>query len=218
MCRAPFYEDAVVQAEEEEAEAEEEEAEAEEEEAESEEAEEEAEEAESEEAEEEAEEEEEAVQETAAQGTWMTLQEMDFTDDELSMHDNMMHIVNAHAQHYCRNNPTCSYMGTNNLCTIPNRENDYNGIEVGAQNLNCHYIIELRNFTRYKFGRIEDIRAPHPMFQGISWFVFRELVKILDDDTGHAHTAWSPETQLIVIQGGYVKSLRQYVPRMRMSI
>jgi hypothetical protein len=56
---------------------------------------------------------------------------------------------------------------------------------------------------------------PHTMFQGMSWFVFRELVEILDDDTGHVNTAWSPETQLIAIQGGDVKSLRQYVPSMR---
>ena len=160
-----------------------------------------------------------AVQETAAQGTWMTLQEMDFTHEEQSMHDHMMHVVNAHAEHYCRNNPMCTYMGTNNLCTI--RDQDYEVIAVGIHNANCHYVIELHDSPRafcYKFGRIEDIRMPHPMFQGMSWFVFRELVEILDDDTGHVHASWSQETQLIAIQGGDVKSLRQYVPRMRMSV
>ena len=160
-----------------------------------------------------------------AQGAWMTLQEMDLTNEEQSMHDHMMHVVNAHAEHYCRNNPTCTYMGTNSLRTIPtNRESDYDridiGIEVGTQNLNCHYIIELRNSSRafrYKFGRIEDTRVMHPMFQGLTIFVFRELIDRLDNDTGYMQTVWSNETQLIVMQGGDVKSLRQYVPRVRMN-
>jgi len=152
-------------------------------------------------------------------------EEVDWNQDEESMHDHMMHVVNAHAEHYCRNNPTCTYMGTNSLRTIPNRESDYDridiGIEVGTQNLNCHYIIELRNSSRafrYKFGRIEDIKMMHPMFQGISFFVFRELIDRLDNDTGYMQTVWSNETQLIAMQGGDVKSLRQYVPRVRMSM
>ena len=155
-----------------------------------------------------------------AQGAWMTLQEMDLTNEEQSMHDHMMYAVNAHAERYCRNNPTCTYMGTNSLHTIPNRESDYDRIEVGAHNLNCHYVIELRDSSRafrYKFGRIEDIRMMHPMFQGISFFVFRELVNIFYEDTGYTHTVWSNETQLIAMQGGDVKSLRQYVPRLRMN-
>jgi hypothetical protein len=97
----------------------------------------------------------------------------------------------------------------------------YDGLEVGAQNLNCHYVIELRDTSRafrYKFGRIEDIRMPHPMFQGMSWFVFRELIEMVDEDTGHVQTTWSPETQLIAMQERDVKSLRQYVPKMRMSV
>ena len=146
---------------------------------------------------------------------------MDLTNEEQSMHEHMMYVVNAHAEHYCRNNPMCTYMGTNNLHTIPNRESDYSRIEVGIQNVNCHYVIELRDSSRafrYKFGRIEDIRMMHPMFQGISFFVFRELVNIFYEDTGYTHTVWSNETQLIAMQGGDVKSLRQYVPRMRMSM
>uniref|UniRef100_A0A6C0I4H3 RING-type domain-containing protein n=1 Tax=viral metagenome TaxID=1070528 RepID=A0A6C0I4H3_9ZZZZ len=160
----------------------------------------------------------EAVQETAAQGTWMTLQEMDFNHDEQYMHNNMMFVVNAHAEHYCRNNPTCTYMGTNNLRTIRNQE--YDRIEVGSQNPNCHYIIELRDSSRafrYKFGRIEDIRMMHPMFQGFSWFVFRELIDRWDNDSGYMRTVWSHETQLISVQDGDVNTLRQYVPRIRMS-
>lgn len=158
-----------------------------------------------------------------AQGAWMTLQEMDLTNEEQSMHDHMMHVVNAHAEHYCRNNPMCNYMGTNNLCTIPNRENDYSHsrIEVGAHNLNCHYVIELRDSSRafrYKFGRIEDIRMMHPMFQGFSFFVFRELIERWDNDTGYMQTEWSHETQLIAMQGGDIRSLRQYAPRVRMSM
>jgi len=158
-----------------------------------------------------------------AQGAWMTLQEMDLTNEEQSMHEHMMYVVNAHAEHYCRNNPMCTYMGTNNLHTIPNRESDYSRIEVGAQNLNCHYVIELRDTSRafrYKFGRIEDIdiRMMHPMFQGISFFVFRELAERWDNDTGYMHTVWSHETQLIAVQGGDISSLRQYVPRVRMSV
>jgi hypothetical protein len=112
-------------------------------------------------------------------------------------------------------------MGTNSLRTIPNRESDdYDRIEVGAHNLNCHYIIELRNSSRafrYKFGRIEDIKMMHPMFQGISFFVFRELIDTFHEDTGYMQTVWSNETQLIIMQGDDVKSLRQYVPRVRMS-
>ena len=156
-----------------------------------------------------------------AQGAWMTLQEMDLTNEEQSMHDHMMYVVNAHAEHYCRNNPTFTYMGTNRLRTIPNRESDYERIEVGAHNLNCHYVIELRNSSRafrYKFGRIEDIRMMHPMFQGISFFVFRELTDRWNNDTGYMQTVWSHETQLISVQGGDVSSLRQYVPRVRMSV
>jgi hypothetical protein len=156
-----------------------------------------------------------------AQGAWMTLQEMDLTNEEQSMHDHMMYVVTAHAEHYCRNNPMCTFMGTNSLHTIPNRESDYNRIEVGAQSLNCHYVIELRDTSRafrYKFGRIEDIRMMHPMFQGFSFFVFRELVEIFYEDTGYMHTVLSNETQLIAMQGGDVKSLRQYVPRVRMSV
>jgi hypothetical protein len=155
-----------------------------------------------------------------AQGAWMTLQEMDLTNEEQSRHDDMMHVVNAHAERYCRNNPTCTYLGTNNLRTIRDRESDYSRIEVGAQNLNCHYVIELRDSSRafrYKFGRIEDIRMMHLMFQGFSFFVFRELVDIFYEDTGYTHTVWSNETQLIAMQGGDVKSLRQYVPRLRMN-
>ena len=156
-----------------------------------------------------------------AQGAWMTLQEMDLTNEEQSMHDHMMYAVTAHAERYCRNNPRCTFMGTNSLRTIPNRESDYNRIEVGAQNLNCHYVIELRDTSRafrYKFGRIEDIRMMHPMFQGISFFVFRELIERWDNDTGYMQTEWSHETQLIAMQGGDVNSLRQYVPRVRMSV
>lgn len=162
----------------------------------------------------------EAALQDDAQGTWMTLQEMDFTHDEQCMHDHMMFVVNAHAEHYCRNNPTHTYMGTNNLRTIRNREYDYSRIEVGVQNANCHYIIELHDTSRafrYKFGRIEDIRIMHPMFQGFSWFVFRELIDRWDNDTGYMRTVWSHETQLISVEGGDVKSLRQYVPRMRIS-
>ena len=143
---------------------------------------------------------------------------MDFNHDEQYMHNNMMFVVNAHAEHYCRNNPTCTYMGTNNLRTIRNQE--YDRIEVGPQNPNCHYIIELRDSSRafrYKFGRIEDIRMMHPMFQGFSWFVFRELIDRWDNDTGYMRTVWSHETQLISVQDGDVKTLRQYVPRIRMS-
>ena len=154
-----------------------------------------------------------------AQGTWMTLQEMDLNHDETSMHERMMHVVSANAEHYCRNNPTSTYMGTINLRTIPNREADYDRIEVGTDAVNCHYIIELHDTSRafrYKFGRIEDIRQMHPMFQGFSWFVFRELTERWDNDTGYMRTVWSHETQLIAMQGG-VKSLRQYVPMMRIN-
>ena len=192
MCRAPLYEDEAAQAAQA-AQADEEEAEA----------------------------FELSYQVEQAQGAWMTLQEMDLTNEEQSMHDHMMYVVTAHAEHYCRNNPMCTYMGTNSLHTIPNRESDYNRIEVGAQNLNCHYIIELRDSSRafrYKFGRIEDIRMMHPMFQGFSFFVFRELIERWDNDTGYMQTEWSHETQLIAMQGGDVKSLRQYVPRVRMSV
>jgi len=155
-----------------------------------------------------------------AQGTWMTLQEMDLNQDERSMHDHMLNLIDLHAEQHCVINPTCTYMGTINLRTIPNREADYDRIEVGAHNLNCHYIIELRDTSRafrYKFGRIEEIRMMHPMFQGFSWFVFRELTDRWDNDTGYMRTVWSHETQLISVQGGDVKSLRQYVPRMRIN-
>ena len=152
--------------------------------------------------------------------TRMTLEEMDLNHNEESMHAYMMHIVDAHADHYCRNHPMCTYTGTTNLRTIPNREHDYGGIEVGTDSANCHYIIEMRDSSRafrYKFGRIEDIRMRHPMFQGISWFVFRELIDRWDNDTGYMQTVWSHETQLIAVQGD-VNSLRQYVPRIRMSM
>jgi hypothetical protein len=159
-----------------------------------------------------------AAGQAEAQGTWMTLQEMELNQDETSMHEHMMHVVSANAEHYCRNNPTSSYMGTINLRTIPNREADYDRIEVGTD-IACHYIIELHDTSRafrYKFGRIEDIRQMHPMFQGFSWFVFRELTERWDNDTGYMRTMWSHETQLIAMQGG-VKSLRQYVPMMRIN-
>jgi hypothetical protein len=170
--------------------------------------------------------EEEAVQDQAhqahqAQGTWMTLQEMDLNQSERSMHDHMLNLIDFHVAQYCLTNPMCTYMGTINLHTIPNRERDYNRIEVGAQSLNCHYVIELRDTSRafrYKFGRIEDIRMMHPMFQGISFFVFRELIDRWDNDTGYMQTVWSHETQLISVQGGDISSLRQYVPRVRMSV
>jgi hypothetical protein len=149
----------------------------------------------------------------------ITLEEMDLNQDEESMHNHMLNVVDSHADQYCLTHPGCTYMESIYLYTI--RDQHYDGIEVGAQNLNCHYVIELRDTSRafrYKFGRIEEIRMPHPMFQGISWFVFRELIETLDDDTGHMQPTWSPETQRIVMQGGDVKSLRQYVPRMRMSV
>jgi hypothetical protein len=148
----------------------------------------------------------------------IVLEEMDLNQDEESMHNHVLMIAGINASEYCRVNPMCTYMGSISHYTI--RDQDYEMIAVGIHNVNCHYVIELRNESRafrYKFGRIEDIRMPRTMFQGMSWFVFRELVEILDDDTGDVHTAWSPETQLIAIQGGDVKSLRQYVPRMRMS-
>ena len=152
----------------------------------------------------------------------ITLEEMDLSQHEQSMHDYMMLLVDDHAAQYCRANPTCTYMGVTNLHTIRNREyDDYIRIEVGTQSVNCHYVIELRDSSRafrYKFGRIEDIRRMHPIFEGISWFVFRELIDRWDNDTGYMQTVWSNETQLIAAQGGAVKSLRQYVPRVRMSV
>ena len=153
--------------------------------------------------------------------TSMTLEEMDLNQDERSMHDHMLNLVDSHADQYCLTHPMCAYMESIYLHTIPNRESDYNRIEVGAQNLNCHYVIELRDTSRafrYKFGRIEDIRMMHPMFQGISFFVFRELAERWDNDTGYMQTVWSHETQLISVQGGDISSLRQYVPRVRMSV
>lgn len=153
--------------------------------------------------------------------TRTTLQEMELNHAEESMHAYMMHLVDAHADHYCRNHPMCTYTGVTNLHTIPNRESDYSRIEVGTESANCHYVIELHDSSRafrYKFGRIEDIRRMHPIFEGISWFVFRELIDRWDNDTGYMQTVWSNETQLIAAQGGAVKSLRQYVPRVRMSV
>ena len=147
-----------------------------------------------------------------------TLEEMDLNQDEESMHNHMLNVVDSHADQYCLTHSGCTYMESISVCTI--QDQDYDGIAVGAQNLNCHYVIELRNESRafrYKFGRIEDIRMPHPTFQGISWFVFRELIETLDVDTGDVRMSWSQETQRIGMQGGDVKSLRQYVPRMRMS-
>jgi hypothetical protein len=153
--------------------------------------------------------------------TRMTLEEMDLTQDEEFMHDHMMRLVDIHASEHCLANPMCTYTGITHLRTVPNRESDFNWVEVGTQNLNCHYVIELRDASRafrYKFGRIEDIRMPHPMFQGISWFVFRELVDRWDNDTGYMQPEWSHETQLIVMhEQRDVISLRQYVPRMRMN-
>lgn len=146
-------------------------------------------------------------------------EEMDWNQDEESMHNHMLNVVDSHADQYCLTHPGCTYMESIYLYTI--RDQQYDGIEVGAQNLNCHYVIELRDTSRafrYKFGRIEDIRMPHPMFQGMSWFVFRELIEMVDEDTGHVQTTWSPETQLIAMQERDVKSLRQYVPKMRMSV
>jgi len=163
--------------------------------------------------------EEEQYQYQLDQRTIRTVQEMDFNQDERSMHNYMMQVVDASAYHYCRINPMYTYMGITNLHTIPNRESVYSRIEVGAQNLNCHYIIELQDSSRafrYKFGRIEEIRMVHPMFTGVSWFVFRELIDRWDNDTGYMQTGWSHETQLISVEGGQVKSLRQYVPRMSM--
>ena len=154
--------------------------------------------------------------------TRITLEEMDLTQDEQSMHDHIMMIADINASEHCLAHPMCIYMGSINLRTVPpNQENDYSRIEVGIYNVNCHYVIELRDSSRafrYKFGRIEDIRMPHPMFQGTSWFVFRELIEILDDETGYMHTTWSHETQLIAMHVRDVISLRQYVPRMRMSV
>ena len=150
--------------------------------------------------------------------TRMTLEEMDLTQDEQSMHDHMMRLVDIHVAQHCLANPRCTYTGITNLRTVPNRESDFNWVEVGTQNLNCHYVIELQDSSRafrYKFGRIEDKRMMHPMFQGFSWFVFRELVDRWDNDTGYMQTVWSHETQLIAMQGGVVKTLRQYVPRIR---
>jgi hypothetical protein len=156
------------------------------------------------------------------QGTRITLEEMDLNQDERSMHNHMLNVVDSHANQHCLTHPGCTYMESIYLHTIPNRESDYSysRIEVGAQNLNCHYVIELRDTSRafrYKFGRIEDIRMMHPMFQGISFFVFRELIERWDNDTGYMQTEWSHETQLIAMQGGDVSSLRQYVPRVRMN-
>ena len=149
--------------------------------------------------------------------TRITLEEMDLNQDEESMHDHMMMIAGINASEYCLANPMCTYMGSISLHPI--RDQDYHGIEVGIHNVNCHYVIELRDSPRafrYKFGRIEDITMMHPMFQGISWFVFRELIETLDVDTGDVRMSWSQETQRSGMQGGDVKSLRQYVPRMRM--
>lgn len=200
MCRAPLYDEAhhaephVEEEEEEEAEPNVEEAEQ--------------------------EQEEEEYQHQLDQRTIRTVQEMDFNQDERSMHNYMMQLVDANTYHYCRINPRYTYMGTTNLHTVPNRESVYSRIEVGTQNLNCHYIIELQDSSRafrYKFGRIEDIRMVHPMFTGVSWFVFRELIERWDNDTGYMQAEWSHQTQLISVEGGQVKSLRQYVPRMRMN-
>jgi hypothetical protein len=160
----------------------------------------------------------------------ITLEEMNFTQDEARMHNDIMVSADINASEYCVAHPMCTYMGSVNLRTIaPNLDNEYHITEFGMHNVNCHYVIEMHNASRafrynasrafrYKFGRIEDIRMPHPMFQGMTWFVFRELIEISDDAAGCVHTAWSHETHLIPMHARDVKSLRQYVPRMRVSV
>jgi hypothetical protein len=144
-----------------------------------------------------------------------TLESMDFNQDEQSMHDYLMLIVAFHVEHYCRVNQRCTYMGVINVCTI--LEQDYPRAEVGIHDLNCHYVIGLRDSSRafrYKFGRIESITAHH-VFHGMMWFVFRELIDRLDE-TGHMATMWSGETQFIALSA--VNLLIQYVPRVRISV
>ena len=128
-----------------------------------------------------------------------TLEEMDFSDMEQSMHEYMMMVVDSHVVHYCCANPMCTYTGTTAVYPIPNQEHHYHRVEIGIQNVNCHYVIEMRNSSRafrYKFGRIEDI-INHHIFENISWFVFREMSERLDHETGYMHTEWANETQRI---------------------
>lgn len=159
--------------------------------------------------------------ENPEQETRITLEEMNFTQDEARMHTDIMVSADINAAEYCVAHPMCTYMGSVNLRTIaPNLDNEYHITEFGMHHVNCHYVIEMRDASRafrYKFGRIEDIRMPHPMFQGMTWFVFRELIEISDDAAGCVHTVWSHETRLIPMHARDVKSLRQYVPRMRMN-
>jgi hypothetical protein len=153
--------------------------------------------------------------------TMATIQEMDLNQREQTIHNYIMELVDFLAEQYCRTNPMCTYIGRINIRTIPNPESDYSSssIDVGIANPSSYYIIELHGSFRafrYKFGRIEAIRMPHPMFQGESWFVFREL--IMHDDSGRMRLTWSDEPQLIAMQQRDVKSLRQYVPSMRTRV
>ena len=160
-----------------------------------------------------------AAAEAESESNRMTLLEMDFNQEEHSMHEYMGRLVESHVEQYCLANPMCTYMGTTGIFIIRSQEYDFRMIEVGIQNVNCHYVIELRDSSRafrYKFGRIEDIRQ-HPVFDDIAWFVFRELIDRLDVETGYVSTVWSNETQAISMRGE-VTSLMQYVPRMRMSM
>lgn len=142
--------------------------------------------------------------------TTLLIQELDFNQEEEGLHERMLAIISHHARNYCSNlvRSHCTYMGVVNIFNFPS--NEYLRCDYGFTNPNCHYILVMRDASRafrYKFGRIENIRADL-VIEGVYWFDFRELTL---NDYGYAW--WDTQTQLISFED--VRILKQYIPRIR---
>ena len=133
-------------------------------------------------------------------------------------HDHMLEIIEQETLNYCRNVPSCGYMGRINLHVIP--KEDYERIDIGFANPHSFYIIELMrprsNWHRYHFGRIEEIISHH-LCPNIKWCAFRERINHIHDeneDRAQITTEWANEIQHVAMDD--VRVLMQYLPKIRL--
>lgn len=147
------------------------------------------------------------------------LTQMNMSMHEEIMHDHIMEVIEIHAMNYCHVN-LFGYMGRINLHTITKEESNhyYERIETGTITPNSYYIIELMhtpestNWSRYRFGRIEEIISHH-LLPDSKWYAFRERIDRIDEERGQLTTEWANEIQHIALDN--VKVLRHYFPKIR---
>jgi len=153
------------------------------------------------------------VEEIEQEITRRIIQDMNFNEYDKYKHQFILSTIESNVQQYCIANPMCTYVGKINIYNTENFLDiiiDIDRIDVGLRNPNSYYIIELNN-DEYKFGRIESIFKDYILVD-IVWVIFRELISINNPE----NVSWSDNTKYISPYD--IKSLKQYVPKIRANV